>query len=171
MRQGTEARAAAARGGTAKRRAGGLAPACLAAVALGLSGCATLERGLDDELAVVSDPPGAAVTSTAGVGCAATPCTLTVGRRTSFSVTVSKPGFAGQTVEVATRISGTGAALATENVATAGLGLAVDAATGGALEHVPNAVSVTLSPLGAPAAKPAASAKGAKPVKPAGARA
>ena len=125
----------------------------LAATACLLGGCATLTRGLDDEVAVVSDPPGAAVTSTAGASCAATPCSLRVGRGATFSVTVSKPGYASQVVAVATRISSDGAAVATENVATAGLGLAVDAATGGALEHVPGAVDVTLVRVtrGAPA--------------------
>jgi hypothetical protein len=123
-------------------------------IAVGLGGCATLSRGLDDEVAVISEPPGAAVTSSAGARCAATPCTLTVSRDAVFTVTVSKPGYASQTVDVTTRVSGTGAALATENVATAGLGLAVDAATGGALEHVPNPVSVTLAALAGPVPKP-----------------
>lgn len=116
------------------------------ALAAGFGGCATLTRGLDDEVAVVSEPPGAAVSSTLGAGCAATPCTLHVRRDAAFSVTVSKAGFAPRTVAVSTRISSAGAALATENVATAGLGLAVDAATGGALEHTPNPVQVTLAP-------------------------
>lgn len=120
---------------------------------LSLCGCATLSRGTTDEVAVISEPPGAAVTTTLGVGCAATPCTLEVARDATFTVTVAKPGYAGQSVTVETRLSSTGAALATENVATAGLGLAVDAATGGALEHVPNPVSVTLASV-APA-KPA----------------
>ena len=126
----------------------------LGSLVVGLGGCATLSRGLDDEVAVISEPPGAAVTSSAGAGCAATPCSLTVRRDAVFTVTVSKPGYASRTVEVATRISGTGAALATENVATAGLGLAVDAATGGALEHVPNPVDVALTALTPPASKP-----------------
>lgn len=133
-----------------------------AALAAALGGCATLERGLDDEVAVVSEPSGAAVTATAGAGCAATPCTLVVRRDAAFTVTVRKPGYASQTVEVGTRISGTGAALATENLATAGLGLAVDAATGGALEHVPNPVSVTLTAL---PASPAPAARSLKPAR------
>ncbi|MGI4764633.1 MAG: hypothetical protein ACRYGP_06160, partial [Janthinobacterium lividum] len=120
-----------------------------------LGGCATLSRGLDDEVAVVSEPAGAAVTSSIGAHCAATPCTLTVPRDAVFTVTVAMPGYASRSVDVATRISGTGAALATENVATGGLGLAVDVATGGALEHVPNAVDVTLTALAGPAPKPA----------------
>jgi hypothetical protein len=127
--------------------------AALLAAMAGLGGCATLSRGLDDEVAVVSEPPGAAVASSIGARCDATPCTLHVGRRGTFTVTVSKPGYASQTVEVATRISGAGAALATENVATAGLGLAVDAATGAVLEHTPNPVSVKLISLAPAAAK------------------
>lgn len=116
----------------------------------GLGGCATLTRGMQDEVAVVSDPPGARVVTTLGPGCAETPCSLSVARDAVFSVTVSKDGFASQTVAVTTRLSGTGAAVATENLMTAGLGLAVDAATGGALEHVPDPVSVVLVRLPAP---------------------
>lgn len=140
------------------RMAAGLAP-----VAVALGGCATLERGLDDEVAVISEPPGAAVTSSVGAGCAATPCTLTVRRSAAFTVTVSMPGYGSRTVEVGTRLSGTGAALATENVATGGLGLVVDAATGGALEHVPSPVDVALTalPAGAPARPARAKARGA----------
>ncbi len=132
----------------------------LGSMLVGLGGCATLSRGLDDEVAVVSEPPGAAVASSVGAACAATPCTLTVRRDAVFTVTVSKPGYASRTVDVGTRISGTGAALATENVATAGLGLAVDVATGGALEHVPNAVDVALTAL--PGATPKPPHAGAK---------
>ena len=64
---------------------------------------------------------------------------------------MSKAGFASQTVAVETRIASEGAADATANIATAGLGLAVDAATGATLEHVPNPVIVTLAPIACPA--------------------
>ena len=115
-----------------------------------LGGCATLSRGIDDEVAVISEPPGARVTTSIGTGCAATPCTLEVRRDAVFDVTVTKPGYAARTVAVTTRISGVGAATTSENVATAGLGIVVDAATGAALEHVPNPVSVTLTSLAPP---------------------
>ena len=128
-----------------------------------LGGCATLTRGTSDEIAVISDPAGASVTSTLGTGCAATPCTLNVGRTATFAVTVSKPGYASRTVAVGTRISGAGAALASENVVTAGLGLAVDAATGAVLEHAPNPVDVKLLSL-APARPP--TAPGRTPAEP-----
>ena len=120
----------------------------LAATALGLAGCATLTRGMSDQVAMLSDPPGATVTTTLGRGCT-TPCSLDVPRDALFTATVAKPGFESRTVAVTTRLSGTGAAVAAENVATAGLGLAVDAATGATLEHVPGVVSVTLRRIGA----------------------
>ena len=116
------------------------------ALATVLEGCATLTRGTNDRVPVLSDPPGATVSSSLGPTCT-TPCSLDVARDASFSLSITKPGYARRDVAVTTRISGTGAALATENLATAGLGLAVDAATGATLEHVPGAVSVTLTPL------------------------
>ena len=122
--------------------------------AMGLGGCATLTRGMRDEVAVISDPPGAVVTTTLGTGCAATPCTLDVARDAVFTVTVSKSGYGSLSVAVGTRLSGTGAALTSENIATAGLGVVVDAATGAVLEHVPNPVSVTLPGLPHPPSTP-----------------
>ncbi len=133
----------------------GIAAGIAVMAALALAGCATLTRGTSDEVAVISDPPGAAVTTTLGTGCAATPCTLDVARDATFTVTVAKPGYASQSVPVATQISSIGAASATENISTAGLGLAVDAATGAILEHVPNPVSVVLASLAPPSVKAA----------------
>lgn len=141
-------------------------PGLAAAVAFGLAGCATLTRGMSDQVAVLSDPPGATVTTTLGKGCT-TPCSLDIRRNADFTVTVSKPGYEGRTVAVTTRLSGSGAAAATENVTTAGLGLVVDAATGATLEHVPGAVSVTLKPVGSPKATARQKAhKAAPPVSP-----
>lgn len=108
-----------------------------------LGGCATLDRGMTDRVAMQSEPDGATATSSLGGSCT-TPCALTVGRHASFAVTVTKDGYASQTVAVGTRIASQGAADASENVATAGLGLAVDVATGAVLEHDPNPVVVTL---------------------------
>lgn len=124
-------------------------------VAMALGGCATLTRGTSDEVVVISEPPGAVVTTNLGTGCAATPCTLDVARDAEFTATITKPGYASQSVAVTTQVSSTGAATATENLTTAGLGLAVDAATGAVLEHAPNPVSVVLASLSQPGAKTA----------------
>ncbi len=136
-------------------------PGC-AAAAFGLAGCATLTRGMSDQVAVLSDPPGATVTTTLGKSCT-TPCSLDVRRDATFTLTMTKPGYEGRTVAVTTRLSGSGAAAATENIATAGLGLAVDAATGATLEHVPGAVSVTLQRTGASDSPARARAKAHRP--------
>ena len=133
----------------------GIAAALAMGAAFSLGGCATLTRGTSDEVAVVSDPPGAVVTTSLGTGCVATPCTLDVARDAEFTVTVAKAGYASQTVAVTTQVSSIGAATASENLTTAGLGLAVDAATGAVLEHVPNPVDVVLASLSRPVAKTA----------------
>ena len=115
----------------------------IAALALSLSGCATLSRGTNDEVSVISDPVGAQVTTSFGSHCT-TPCSLAVARDQVFGLTVEKEGYERQRVDIVTRLSGTGLAAATENIVTAGLGATVDAATGATLEHVPNPVNVTL---------------------------
>ena len=115
----------------------------ITALALDIGGCATLSRGTNDEVSVISDPDGAQVTTSFGSHCT-TPCSLAVARDQVFSLTVKKEGYEGQQVDVVTRLSGAGLAAATENVVTAGLGATVDAATGATLEHVPHPVNVTL---------------------------
>ncbi len=115
----------------------------IAALALGLGGCATLARGTNDEVSVISDPVGAQVTTSFGSHCT-TPCALAVRRDQVFSLWIGKDGYERQQVDVTTRLSAAGLATATENVVTVGLGATVDAATGATLEHVPNPVNVTL---------------------------
>lgn len=64
-----------------------------------LTGCATAIRGSDENLSVVTVPEGAAVTTDiAGpdgepLGCAPTPCSIGLSRRSSPRVTVSLPGY------------------------------------------------------------------------------
>ena len=123
----------------------------LAFATAALGGCATFDRGTTDRVAIQSTPDGATATSSLGGSCT-TPCALEAARDASFSVTVSKAGFTSQTVAVGTRIASEGAADATANIATAGLGLAVDVASGALLEHVPNPVVVTLAAVAAPPA-------------------
>ena len=124
----------------------------IAALALSLSGCATLSRGTMDEVSVISDPVGADVTTSFGSHCT-TPCSLSVRRDQVFSLWVAKDGYERQKVDVITRLSGAGLAAATENVVTAGLGATVDAATGATLEHIPNPINLTLKHLVATAAR------------------
>jgi hypothetical protein len=122
--------------------------AALVAVALG--GCATVTRGTTEKVQVISDPPGAVVTTSIGVQCAATPCTLEVKRKAEFTVLIRKPGYADETVAVKTKLGSKGGVNMAGNLLMPGgtVGLVTDAVTGAGLDHVPNPVTVRLRRLG-----------------------
>jgi hypothetical protein len=112
-----------------------------------LSACATVTRGTHTDFAVESEPSGAAVTTTSGFSCAATPCTLRLPRKEAFDVTVSKPGYATQTVHVNSQIGGGGSAGMAGNIVLGGLvGMAIDGSNGAMRDLAPNPVRVTLHP-------------------------
>ena len=114
-------------------------------IAMALSSCATVIRGVHEDLKVVSNPSGADVTLSTGER-GVTPATFVKRRRNSFQVTVSKPGYYSQTVTVRSKASTAGAAATAGNVATVGVGVAVDAGTGAWNSLYPNPVSVQLVP-------------------------
>jgi len=118
-----------------------------------------MTRGTTEQVEILSDPPGAQARTSLGHLCV-TPCTLQFERKDPFVVTYSKPGFVPQEVSVTTRVAGAGAAGFVGNVVVGGVvGMAVDAASGSTLEHVPNPVTVTLEPVGS------ARSRGAPPPK------
>lgn len=89
--------------------------------------------------------------TTKAYACPATPCSLQVERSDEFDATFSKPGYRSQVVPVRTKISGGGGASFAGNILAGGvIGMGVDAATGAALDHTPNPVSVVLVPEGQP---------------------
>ncbi len=111
------------------------------------SSCATVVRGVNDKLRVLSDPPGANVNLSSGE-TGVTPTNFVKRRRDAFQVTVSKQGFVPQTVNVVSRASGAGAAATAGNIALGGpVGVAVDAGTGAWFSLYPNPVMVRLAPL------------------------
>jgi hypothetical protein len=123
-----------------------------AGVALALGACGSITRGTTEPVAFTSDPPGANMATNKGYACPATPCTLEVGRSDEFAATFTKPGYAPQTVLVQTKIVGNGAAGFAGNILVGGvIGMGVDAATGAAMDHVPNPVHAVLIPEGRPA--------------------
>src|SRR5216684_2603798 len=111
-----------------------------------LTSCATITRGVHEKLRIESDPSGAnVVLSTGEKGI--TPATFVEKRRDSFTVTVSKPGYAAQTVTVKSKAGGTGATAMAGNVLLGGaIGMGVDAGTGAYNSLYPNPVSVHLVP-------------------------
>ena len=127
------------------------------AFAVPVAGCATVTRGTTSQIQLRSEPSGAEARTSLNHSCT-TPCTIKVERKAEFSVTFRKPGFHDEIIEVKTEIAGRGAAGFAGNVILGGVaGMAVDAYTGAALNHVPNPVQATLQPLGsAPQARPRA---------------
>jgi type IV pilus biogenesis protein CpaD/CtpE len=120
----------------------------LAAASLALAGCATVTRGTTNQIQIYSEPSGANVRTSLSQVCT-TPCTLQVNRKDEFTVVVDKPGYVTQEVQVKTQLAGAGAAGFAGNVLVGGVvGMGVDAATGSTLEHTPNPVRVTLTPVG-----------------------
>lgn len=121
------------------------------ATGLLLGGCATVTRGVTDQVTINSEPSGAMATTSEGHTCTATPCTFAVDRKAEFIVSFKKDGYKDQQVPVTTRVAGAGAAGFAGNILLGGVvGMGVDAATGATLEHVPNPVFVTLEPVSPP---------------------
>jgi hypothetical protein len=119
----------------------------LVALAFIASGCATITRGTTDQIQIHSSPPEAQARTSMGFTCI-TPCTLQTSRKDEFSVLISKPGYHTVEVPVRTQVAGAGAAGFAGNIILGGVvGMAADAATGATLEHFPNPVTVTLTPL------------------------
>jgi hypothetical protein len=111
-----------------------------------IGGCATITRGTNSNVGFDSQPSGAEVRLSNGLGCV-TPCSLVVKRNEEFIASFTKGGYVGQQVEVKTKVAGDGAAGFAGNIIAGGvIGMGVDVATGGALEHTPNPVVVALEP-------------------------
>lgn len=112
--------------------------------------CATVTRGTTEQIQVFSEPPGAEARTSMGFVCV-TPCTIQVGRKDEFTVTISKPGYQPAQVPVATKVNPGGGAAFAGNVLIGGLvGMAADASTGAGLDHYPNPISVDLVPVKPP---------------------
>ncbi len=136
--------------------------ACAALV--GLSGCATITRGTTENFTVNSKPPGAQVKTSTGFSCQATPCTFKMQRKTAFTVTVSKDGFAPISRPIKSGMAAGGGAGFLGNALVGGvIGATVDVSSGAMNDLTPNPLSVVLvaaapPPALAQAATPAAAA-------------
>jgi hypothetical protein len=135
------------------RLARGFATVCLVA---STAACATVTRGTKQDFKVVSEPPGATVTTTyAGLGCPATPCTFKAPRKHGFEVTVTKTGYKPSVTHIDTKIAGGGTAGLAGNALIGGIiGIAVDANNGSMNDLTPNPLTVKLEPDGSAPATP-----------------
>ena len=103
-------------------------------------------------------PSGATVKTTNGYGCNDTPCTFKMDHRSTFDVTITKPGYRDWRGHVTHQFAaGGGAAFAGNVILGGGVGMIVDTASGATQKLVPNPLNVTLEPVGASGATAAAS--------------
>lgn len=122
----------------------------LAALAVALSGCATITRGTKTDFTIESTPSGASVTTSNGFSCDATPCTLRVPRKDGFGVEIALDGYETARVQVTSGMSGGGTAGLVGNVLVGGIiGVGVDATSGALNDLSPNPLQVTLVPVAA----------------------
>ncbi len=113
--------------------------AALMAAALTTSACSTVTRGNSEDVVFTSEPNGAHMTTSMGVGCT-TPCTIDIKRKKAFTA-VFQHGRETRTINVASKLGGAGVATGAANVIAGGIiGVAVDASTGATLDHLPNPV-------------------------------
>lgn len=124
----------------------------IAGLSLSLGACASIVRGTDEDVAFQSIPPGATVTTSTGLSCAATPCLIKVPRKDEFVASFALPGYARRDVQVSTKVSGGGAAGFVGNALIGGaIGAGVDVYNGASLDHDPNPVVTELRPAGSSA--------------------
>lgn len=109
------------------------------------AGCATVTRGTNEVLEIITVPAGAQVALSNGDGCDSTPCGIKLSRRSELTAKISKSGCRPVQVKVTNRTSETGGAAMAGNVLIGGfIGLGVDAASGATQELVPNPINVKL---------------------------
>jgi len=97
-----------------------------------LSGCATMVRGTSQQFSVSTEPTGATVSTTLtdeegrALGCAPTPCAVSVPRRSEFIAGIELEGY--QTVKVFVRSRGDREALALGTLGNQAVGTGVGSA-------------------------------------------
>jgi hypothetical protein len=129
-----------------------------AAIALPCIGCASVTRGTTENISISSTPSGATaeLSGLDNPTVCVTPCVVVAKRNADITVTINKEGYEPQVIPLTKEIPGTGAVGFAGNVLVGGLvGMGVDAATGAAMDHKPNPVTVTLQRV-APAMPPRA---------------
>ncbi|MGA9755459.1 MAG: PEGA domain-containing protein [Desulfobaccales bacterium] len=114
------------------------------------SGCATIMHGTTQDIGITTDPFGADLLVD-GKDSYKSPATITMSRKDSHVVEVSKEGYQKETINIKQAMS-----LATAGDVFAGgiIGYAVDAATGAQCQLVPENAHVQLRPLTAQAVTP-----------------
>ncbi|HYD86712.1 MAG TPA: translation initiation factor 2 [Vitreimonas sp.] len=116
------------------------------------TGCATITRGTAQDFTVESTPSGAAIETSNGFQCSATPCTFRMQRKHGFTVTATLDGYLPAQATVQSEFSTAGGAGMAGNVLIGGLiGVGVDATSGATNDLRPNPLHLALTPVPPPA--------------------
>ncbi len=122
--------------------------ACVAALAIAASGCATITRGTSTDWVIDTFPQGARVVTSNGYSCEATPCQLRMPRESTFTATVTLDGYESEVVSVDHQLANGGTAGIVGNAIFGGvIGAAVDANNGATQDLYPNPVHLNLRPV------------------------
>lgn len=112
------------------------------------TGCATITRGTAQDFTVESTPTGAAISTSNGFECAATPCTFRMQRKHGFTVTATMDGYHPAEATVTSEMSAAGGAGMAGNVLIGGLiGVGVDATSGATNDLRPNPLHLVLEEI------------------------
>jgi hypothetical protein len=138
-----------------------------------LPGCATAIRGSSEVVVFDSVPAGAEMRSVVLNPCAeegscpqtddrllvdrsqpdgpacVTPCSISIPRKQELIVTFSKAGYAPQSIELRSKLTTQGGALAVAGAAVSITGFVVDSVNCAGCDHYPNPLKVTLQPISA----------------------
>ncbi len=118
--------------------------ACLALAGVGLSGCATVMNGANQDMVIETEPKGAIAKLTNGFTCT-TPCKVELPRKHDLRVDLTLEGYRPSYVLVQSKLGGS----TFGNVLAGGLvGAVVDSSSGASNKLNPNPVSVRLVPVG-----------------------
>jgi hypothetical protein len=115
--------------------------ALLAAIACSFTSCASIIHGRKQEVSVSTNPTGATVSD--GVQSWTTPAVITLPRKRECVLTISKPGYEPQAIQLHRVISG---AVAANLIAGGFIGWGVDAISGAQWRLVPETLTVQLRP-------------------------
>ena len=113
--------------------------------ALLVTSCATLFSNNAGTVTIASDPVGADVVID-GKSYGQTPISVTLDKKNSYHVEISKPGYETAYVSITNKI---GVGWVVLDIVAGGIPLIVDAVTGAWNSLTPDTISVTLEPAGA----------------------
>ncbi|OYU49466.1 MAG: hypothetical protein CFE31_03565 [Rhizobiales bacterium PAR1] len=116
---------------------------------LTLSGCQTVEQGINKDVEFISEPAGALVSISVDQATCKTPCVIAVGSKQSFKATFRLDGYKEAVVDVVSRSSDNSGAILVGSAILSGVGGVVSAKMHGLdVTHSPNPVKVTLERAG-----------------------